>query len=231
MKSEVSAQVTPRNYGNSVNKLLSLREFGFKASFDCRPFGINDAVVDGVAKAIAMRDHVVPKNAFFLRANPQQCPARFLIQGIGLELDPNASEVFEGVSQHQILRFSIRDGSLPGLGDPGPADFKVTILFINVRESRAANDARRTLLHGGKWQGCSCPLPTKRRGNVFPHLVRSPHQRGSPAPEFGIKTNLAKLRVMFERQRFQPDMQSLKRPRHNVHSMQIGETAPGQEKA
>jgi hypothetical protein len=38
------------------------------------------------------------------------------------------------------------------------------------------------------------------------------------------------LRVMFERQRFQPDMQSLKRPRHDVHSMQIDETAsrPGE---
>jgi len=36
MKSEVSAQVTSRTYRNSVNKLLSLREFGFKANFDGR---------------------------------------------------------------------------------------------------------------------------------------------------------------------------------------------------
>ena len=57
--------------------------------------------------------------------------------------EPAAARVhlFEGVTQHQILRFRIHCGALVGARDPRPADFHGAVRDLYVRKARAPYDS------------------------------------------------------------------------------------------
>jgi len=60
-----------------------LAEAGLEAGFYLRPFGVHDAVIDGVTDASTFRDHVISKGAFFAGADALDGGARAFVQGIG----------------------------------------------------------------------------------------------------------------------------------------------------
>ena len=59
-------------------------QLGLEARFHGEPFGIDDAVISGVADASTRSDHVVSKDTFLFCPDAQDCGARFFVKRIGL---------------------------------------------------------------------------------------------------------------------------------------------------
>ena len=60
----------------------------FQPGFDLGPFTIDDAKERDIPRTLVRRGHILAQGAFARGADPQQCLARWLILGVGLELHP-----------------------------------------------------------------------------------------------------------------------------------------------
>src|SRR6185295_13292348 len=94
-------------------------QFLLQIPLHTRPFRIENAEVDTVAEAAAPHDHMLPQRAFLRHADPADRVAGTLIQGVRLELDSNAPESLECVTQHQVLGLRIDRSAPPGSSNPG----------------------------------------------------------------------------------------------------------------
>src|ERR1700736_1038071 len=77
----------------------------FKILLHARPFRIQNAEVDRIAKAATPGDQVLPERSFFHCADPADRITRALVEGVSLELDTNATENLKRVTKHQVLGF------------------------------------------------------------------------------------------------------------------------------
>src|SRR5690349_23359132 len=125
----------------------------YQARLHPRPFAIQNAEVDRISDPPGVRDQMPAEGTFFFCSDAKNRIAGFLIECISLQFDANASPDFEGVTQHQILRFGIDSGTLPGWSDPGGTNFYSAIGTIDVHEARAADDAAGGSFHGGEDDG------------------------------------------------------------------------------
>src|SRR5215471_12493422 len=113
------------------------------------------------------------------------------VQRIGFELDADASQAFEGVAKHQVLRLGVHRRSLPRASDPGPPDLYPPVGQVDAAIASAADGTGRGALDGGKGQGSSLPLRLQGRLDVLPHLVPVAHGCRNPAPQLLVEAYLA----------------------------------------
>ena len=93
--------------GHSRNEGVRAGQASFQLCFHFRPLVIQNAEIDAVADSSGPGDYMAAKRALFFRADAENRVARFLVQRIGFQFDPNASPDFKGVAQHQIFRFGV----------------------------------------------------------------------------------------------------------------------------
>src|SRR4029079_9960480 len=93
-----------------------------------RPGLDGDRVPGRVAPLAAADDHVPTVDTLELGGNRRQCRAGALVQRVGLELDAQAAELLERVSQEQVLRLGVRARAPGGRVQPGVADLEAPVL-------------------------------------------------------------------------------------------------------
>jgi hypothetical protein len=105
------------------------------------PFSVDDAEPDSVTDTAALRNEVVAKDPFLPGADAENGVAGLHVQHVGFKFDAEAVQVFEGVTQQEVLGFGV-DGSALVVGrDPGGSDFEPPILRVDVHEAGASDDA------------------------------------------------------------------------------------------
>lgn len=121
------------------------------------------------------------EGSFFFRAEAKNRIARFLVEGVGLELDTDASPDLEGVAQHEIFRLGVDCGALPGWCDPGRTDFHTAIRAVDVHETRAADDASGGALDSGENHGFAALLLVESFIDEPVKIFQSSDRVGNPA--------------------------------------------------
>ncbi len=104
-----------------------------------RPLRINHAEIHRMPNPPARREHVIPKNPFLLRPDPQNRIPRFLIQRIRLQLHAHASQIFKRMPQQQILRLGIDRRPLPRRRNPRRSNLQSPMRLLNIHIPRAAD--------------------------------------------------------------------------------------------
>ena len=127
------------------------------------PVVVGDRVVGGVdgprPRASACACGRSPRR---LAAAPSSAAARALVAGVGLELDPHAAEVVEGMAEHQQLRFEVGAGAPGRRVEPGPADLEAVVLRAHGRDRRSCRSARRCREIVAKHHSSPCSGPASR---------------------------------------------------------------------
>ena len=123
----------------SIKTVNSAGQLELELALHFRPFGIDDAEIDGMAEAAAGSDHVIAEEAFFFSADARKSIARFFIERIGFEFHADAAQRLEGVAQKKIFCFGVDGGALMRGSDPGPADFEPMVNAVDVGVTRAAH--------------------------------------------------------------------------------------------
>ena len=192
-------------------------ELAVQIRFDRRPFRVREAIINRVAHAAAVGDHVIAQRAFLFCAETQNRGARARVERIGFKLEANAAERFESVLQHEILRFGVHDRALPRFAHPRPTNLNATMRYVDIAEARAAHDAARAFLRRRKRQRGSCFLLAQRGCNIVAHMLRRFDRHRGPAPQLFLEADLAQWRVMVKRQRHHANMMAGERNRRDAH--------------
>src|SRR3712207_6729273 len=142
------------------------RESASQVRSDLWPLVVDDAVVSRVAAAVAVHDHVLAEDALEPRRERRESGPGPLVTRVGLELDAHATEVTEGVLEHQQLGLDVRACPPVGRGEPGPADLQATVRRPEGEIAGAA-DGFAALGVQGRERGL-VPLLRSREGGFDP---------------------------------------------------------------
>src|SRR5437870_5652561 len=147
-----SAEARPPSQARAWDRRsrVGARQHPLEPRLHLRPLVVEDAEAHRVPQGAALADHVLAERAFLLRSEAQDGGSRTLVQRVGLELDPDASQLLERVPQHEVLGLGVDRRSLPGAADPGPADLDAAVGLIRVAEPGAPHGAPGGVLDGGE---------------------------------------------------------------------------------
>src|SRR6059058_4643655 len=124
--------------------LLLRREPALERGLHLRPLVVDDAVPGGVATDLAADEHVLAMDPLELGRQRRQSGARAFVLRIGLELDPDALELLERMSQEEVLRLDVRARPPGGRNHPRVPDLEPPVLG-NDRQIARASDRNAVL--------------------------------------------------------------------------------------
>jgi len=199
-----------------------LTQHSLQPSLHRRPLLIDNAEVNRIPNAPALRHHVLAKRAFLDSPQPQNRAPRTLIQRIGLQFHAVRPQRFERMPQHQVLGFGIHRGALPRPANPRPADFHTPVQPVDVAVSRAPDGTSRRAIDCSEWQRRALRLRAQRQLDISAHIGGSAHLGRNPAPQFLVQTHRAQIGVMVERERFQPHVAAFESHRLYIHPTSNG---------
>ena len=142
----------------------------FQPGLHFRPLRVDHAEVNGIAQPPVPTQHVLSKNAFLDRADAQNRITRLLIQRVRLQLHANASQSFEGMPQHQVLRFGVHHGALPGLSQSTWSRSPRAGSPCRYSCSACTRSRARCSLHRGERQRVAVRLPLQCQPDVIQHF-------------------------------------------------------------
>lgn len=135
-------------------------------------------------------DHVVAECPFLRCADAEEGGARALVEGIGLELDADAGEVFEAVAELEVFGFGVAGGALPFRGDPRAADLQAPVGAVDGEEGRAADRAAIGEADRGEGDARTRVYLVKALLQVDPHLLRRLDPVGEVLEDAAARANL-----------------------------------------
>ena len=116
-----------------------IAEFGYQIGFDGGPFGVEDAVEDGITDETVRQDHMLAQNTFFNSAESLNGMLGAQVAGVGFELYAYTAKLLKGVSQQQIFAFGVDRSALVGDGIPGTTDLDGEIWGVDVEVAGGSN--------------------------------------------------------------------------------------------
>lgn len=119
--------------------MLRLSQSTPQTRLNCWPFVRKDGVHDGVAFEAVGHDHVVAEGAFFQRSEFLDGALAMEVARIGLELNADAAEGFEGVLEHEQLHLRIDLCAAELFVYPRTANLNSAVFFANVEVATRAN--------------------------------------------------------------------------------------------
>ena len=108
--------------------------------FDAMPFLLDNGKNNRVPVGAISIQPVIAEDAVLLGSKFSNRIARGKVKPIGLELNTNAIQFFEGMLEQQVFAFTVKAGSLDAFGVPGKADLKAFVLGFGVAVPGAAHD-------------------------------------------------------------------------------------------
>jgi hypothetical protein len=201
---------------------LSLTQHPLQPSLHRRPFLIDNAEINRMPNAPALRHHVLAKRALLHSSQPQNRAPRALVQRVCLQLHAVRPQRFERMPQHQVLRFGVDRSSLPQPANPRPADFDAPVQPVDVAKSRAPDSTPGCAVDHSERQRRAFRLRAQRQFDVSAHIGGRAHLGRNPAPQFLVQTHRAQIGVVIEREGFQPHVAAFQCHSFYIHPISNG---------
>lgn len=164
-----------------------------------------------------MQNHVVAQDAFLHRADAQDGGARFFVQAVGFQFNPDRAQGFKGMGHQQQLGLGVGAGALVALRQPGPADLQPAVGALDVGEAGAADDFATGLVKNGEGKRGALALEVEGLRDPVAQLGLVAALGLSPAPDFGVVGDCGQALEVVGGQRFKADDGTLQGGWGRVH--------------
>src|SRR4029079_3941854 len=94
-------------------------QFCFEGTLNVGPIRVNDAEECDVFWLAILIDRVASQDSFMFGPTAQHGLARTIVNAVDDKLYTCATELFEGMAQHQVLGFGVNKCALPIASNPG----------------------------------------------------------------------------------------------------------------
>jgi len=145
IRSDLGLRRSPANFRRAV--VGSVGQPRLERTFDVAPLGIHDAEHDRVTQESVPAPPVFAEHALADRPQFRDRALRWFVAGVGLELNPARAELFERVTQEQVLGLPIDSGSLGTSAEPRAADFETPVRERDVMKMGDSEPAHGRAFH------------------------------------------------------------------------------------
>src|SRR5262249_51610332 len=173
-----------------------------------RPIVVDDREINVVAISAVSIKHVLTKNTFFHRAEPQNRSTRLHVLNVGLELDAPPLQNFARVPALSPSRLGIDVRARVCRSNPRPPDLQPPVLGIDLMVACRPNGLSGRQINRRKWKRSAPPLSCQRRFDERTHRARLMMRRRKPGPDRFIGARYSQIVEMSKRQRLEGNTRS-----------------------